>query len=240
MLVTAVIHVQRRNQATLRMSHNHKRNAFRLFVIVHCNFLAEFYSNIKFSVKLLDITHVATRFAIHIRTSAIVQINRKERKARGISLFGKFLLEEVIVVAMHVQNNTAQAYIVLRIRTRRTPERILNERRAENFLAIGARLYRVDFKRLAEFHVHLHFRQGLFNNIGVHINFGRTIQHHIVQCFGIRKIHINRRCDKEKHQRNNHDDYFNFFHGYIILKLATLGHYDRSCITSFATCDGFK
>ena len=222
------------------MRHNHKRNAFRLFVIVHCNFLAEFYSDIQFGIKLLDITHVTTRVTIHIRASAIVQIYRKECKARRVRLFGKFLLEIIVVVAMHVQDDTTQAHVILRIRTRRTPKRILNQRRAENFLAIGARFNRVNFKRLAEFHVHLHFRQGLFNNIGIHINLGRTIQYHIVHRFGIRKIHINRRCDKEKHQRNNHDDYFNFFHGYIILKLATLGHYDRSCITSFATCDGFK
>ena len=171
MFITAVIHVKRRNQTTLGMRHNHKRNAFRLFVIVHCNFLAEFYSDIQFGIKLLDITHVTTRVTIHIRASAIVQINRKECKARRVRLFGKFLLEIIVVVAMHVQDDTTQAHVILRIRTRRTPKWILNQRRAENFLAIGARFNRVNFKRLAEFHVHLHFRQGLFNNIGIHINF---------------------------------------------------------------------
>ena len=91
-----------------------------------------------------------------------MQIYCKECKSCRIRLFGKFFLEEVIVVTMHIQDNSSRARN-RRHSARRTSEGVFHQCRMEN-LVVRIHLYRINRIRRAQFRVYSLLWQRIIND----------------------------------------------------------------------------
>ena len=126
------------------------------------NLLAERYSGIQFSIVFLDASHIGAWLAFAIRTTIVMQINGKERISRRIRFFSKFFLEKIIVVTMHVQDNSTRIQF-LRHRSRRTSKRILYQCRMK-ILVIRLYVNRINLIRFTKFRVHRFQGQRFIND----------------------------------------------------------------------------
>ena len=129
---------------------------------------------IEFGVVLLNIAEFTHRFAFTVRTSVLVQVYRIEGIARGIHLFGKVPLEEIVIESVDIQDGRLayklvfqgsritfhnSAVVIHRIartgkrHTARTRAAIPHERRM--VLRAVARLEWVDYERLSEERVYV-------------------------------------------------------------------------------------
>lgn len=88
--------------------------------------LAQSDGGIQFAEVFCEATHVGPRVSFAVGTPEVMEINGEEGKTCGVCFLGQFLLEEVVVIAVEVENDAAGKFI-LRIYPRGTAEGIFNE-----------------------------------------------------------------------------------------------------------------